>query len=173
MELNGDKICLISICEDDTKDIVKWRNSVRDKFIDRNLFTEESHTSWLNNVVRAGKAVQFVIKVKQDNKKIGSVFLKDIDKTHKKAEYGIFIGDSESQGKGYGTEAAKLITDYGFSVLGLHKIMLRVFAFNLGAVKSYEKAGFCREGYLKDEVCIDGRFYDMILMGMIKEEHNG
>lgn len=173
MELNGDKICLISICEDDTKDIVKWRNSVRDKFIDRNLFTEESHTNWLNNVVRTGRAVQFVIKVKEDNKKIGSVFLKDIDKTHKKAEYGIFIGDSECQGKGYGTEAAGLITDYGFSVLGLHKIMLRVFAFNLGAVKSYEKAGFCQEGYLKDEVCIEGRFYDMILMGMIKEEHNG
>lgn len=166
MEIQGNEVCLIPICEQDTEDIIRWRNSVRDKFIDRNLFTVESHTKWLNNVVKNGKAVQFIIVTNCDGR-IGSVFLRDIDYKNKKAEYGIFIGEAGMQGKGYGTEAARLIIQYGFETLGLHKIMLRVFAFNHKAIKSYEKAGFKREGYLKDDVCIEENFYDIVLMSVI------
>ena len=61
---------------------------------------------------------------------------------------------------------------YGFKELDLHKIILRVFAFNKIAIKSYEKAGFIQEGYLKDEVCIDDNYYDIVLMGIIRGENN-
>lgn len=171
MNIQGDGLCLIPISEKDTVDIIRWRNHVRDNFIFRELFTEESHTRWLNEVVRKGKAVQYIIDTTEDGR-IGSVFLRDIDEVNKKAEYGIFIGEETAQGKGYGSEAAKILIKHGFETLGLHKIMLRVFAFNKKAVKSYENAGFKQEGYLKDEVCIDGTFYDIILMGIIRGEDN-
>lgn len=171
MNIQGDGICLIPISEEDTLDIIRWRNHVRDNFIFRELFTVESHTRWLNEVVRKGKAVQYIIDTVEDGR-VGSVFLRDIDEVHKKAEYGIFIGEEAAQGKGYGSKAAKMLVQHGFDVLGLHKIMLRVFAFNKKAIKSYENAGFKQEGYLKDEVCIDGKFYDIILMGIIRGEDN-
>lgn len=167
MEIKGKNIRLEEISESDTDDIIRWRNHVRNNFIDRNLFNVESHTKWLNEIVRKGKAVQFIIDTEAYGR-IGSVFLRDIDYKNGKAEYGIFIGEDAALGKGYGTEAAGLIIKYGFDDLKLHKIMLRVFAFNNGAIRSYEKAGFVREGYLRDEVCIDGKYYDIVLMGIIK-----
>jgi len=58
---------------------------------------------------------------------------------------------------------------YSFREEGLHKLMLRVYADNQQAIRSYEKAGFVKEAYLKDDVWIDGRFRDMILMGVCNE----
>lgn len=167
MVIQGKKLKLVPIEERDTSDVICWRNNVRDKFISRDLFTIESHTKWLNEVVKKGKAVQYIIDTKQDGK-IGSVFLKDIDKMNQKAEFGIFIGYNDARGKGYGSEAAGLMIQHGFKELKLHKIMLRVFSDNYNAIRSYEKVGFVQEGFLKDEVYLDNRFYDIILMGIIK-----
>ena len=108
MIIEGTRVQLLPISEDDTKNIVKWRNHVRGQFLDRRLFTEESHNYWLHTMVETGKVAQFVIEVKGKDK-IGSVFLRDIDRKNKKAEFGIFIGEDRYQGKGYGTEAAELI----------------------------------------------------------------
>jgi RimJ/RimL family protein N-acetyltransferase len=171
MVIEGKRVSLSPMAERDLEAVVQWRNQVRDKFIYRELFTVQSQTKWLREVVQKGKAVQYIIHEKTGNG-IGSVFLKDIDKKNKKAEYGIFIGEKGAQGKGYGTEAAKLMIQYGFKELDLHKIILRVFAFNKIAIKSYEKAGFIQEGYLKDEVCIDDNYYDIVLMGIIRGENN-
>ena len=104
---------------------------------------------------------------------MGSVYLRDIIQEHKRAEYGIFIGEEDAIGRGYGTQAVKLIVAYGFEYLHLHKIMLRVLAKNERARKSYEKAGFVQEAYLKDEVFLQGAFQDVIYMAMINEKKNG
>ena len=107
-----------------------------------------------------------------DIKRILSValYVRDIDMEHKKAEYGVFIGETDCYGKGYGTEAAELMCEYAFSYLGLHKLMLRVYAENERAIKSYEKAGFVKEAYLKDDVFVQGKYRDVVLMAMFHEE---
>ena len=89
---------------------------------------------------------------------------------HKKAEYGIFIGETDCLGMGYGTEAAELMTEYAFEYLGLHKLMLRVYAENERAIKSYEKAGFVKEAYLKDDVFVQGKYRDIVLMAILNEK---
>ena len=166
MELENSTIILRPITDSDTDNIILWRNreSVRRHFIYQKPFTREGHRAWLNNMVRTGKVAQFVIYSKELCKDVGSVFLRDIDRENNKAEYGIFVGEDDARGKGIGTAAAELILGYGFEVLHLHKIFLRVFADNTRAIKSYEKAGFVREAYLKDDVCISGRYRDIILM---------
>lgn len=145
--------------------IVKWRNTdfVRQNFIYREPFTVEGHRNWVETMIKTGKVVQFIICTKED-KPIGSVYLRDIDREHRKAEYGIFIGEEDALGKGYGTRAAKLMLAYAFEELKLHKVMLRLLAGNERAKRSYEKAGFVQEAYLKDEVFLDGAFRDVILM---------
>lgn len=165
------KIKLRLMTEEDTENIVKWRNNVRvrNNFIYQKPFTKEGHKYWIDTYVKSGAVVQFIIEESATSRPVGSVYFRDIDKEHKKAEYGIFIGEDDAVGKGYGTQAAKLAIQYGFKVLKLHKIMLRVFADNIGAVKSYEKAGFVKEAYLKDDVCINGIFKDMILMAVIAQ----
>lgn len=157
---------------EDTDDIVRWRNQdeVRKNFIYQNLFTRQSHENWIKNMVEPGKVVQMVICDEKTDLPLGSVYIRDIDPVHHKGEYGIFIGEAQARGRGVGTAAAKLMVKYGLAELGLHKIFLRVFADNLRAIRSYEKAGFVQEAYLKDEVCIDGKYRDMLFMAVIGEE---
>ena len=92
------------------------------------------------------------------------MYLRDIDREHRRAEYGIFIGEKGALGCGFGTQAAGLVLRYSFETLKLHKLMLRVLAGNVRARRSYEKAGFVQEAYLRDEVYLDGGFQDVILM---------
>lgn len=166
MRLNGEFVYLTSITYNDTDDIVRWRNkdSVRRFFIYREEFTAESHKRWLEDTVMTGKAIQFIIREKKTNLKIGSVYLKDIDKKNRKCEFGIFIGEEEKTGIGYGREAALLATNYAFKQLGINKVYLRVLSENLRAYKSYLSSGFKKEGVFEQDVWIEGKAYDIIFM---------
>ena len=156
---------------EDTDFIVSWRNSdeVRRNFIYQALFTRESHENWIKTMIETGKVVQLMICETDTDRPVGSVYIRDIDRTHQKAEYGIFIGAAEARGKGYGTAAAKLMIQYCFGELQLHRLFLRVYADNMQAIRSYEKAGFVKEAHLRDDVCIDGKYRDIVLMGIINE----
>ncbi|MCI8566662.1 MAG: UDP-4-amino-4,6-dideoxy-N-acetyl-beta-L-altrosamine N-acetyltransferase [Lachnospiraceae bacterium] len=171
--IEGVNIYLRPITMDDTADILRWRNDerVRSNFIDQALFTVETHENWMRTRVASGSVVQFIIHEKETGRPVGSVYLRDIDRKNKKAEYGIFIGEADAAGKGLGSEAARLAVAYARDTLKLHKLMLRVFADNAGAVKSYQRAGFEKEGYLRDEFLQAGGYRDILLMAIIFEEN--
>lgn len=166
--IKGKAISLRKMQESDTPNIVKWRNSekVRKYFIYQTRITEEDHKNWIVDKVLTGEVVQFIICENESGSDIGSVYIKDINMLHKKAEYGIFISE-EFQGKGFGTEVAELMLQYAFEVVGMHKIYLRVLADNSRAIKAYEHAGFKQEAYLVDEVFIGNEFKNLILMASI------
>ncbi len=168
--LEGEDIFLRLMNKEDTENIVKWRNSdfVRRNFIYQKPFTREGHQHWIETMVDTGKVVQFIICTK-GGQPVGSVYLRDINKIDHKAEYGIFIGEKDALGKGFGTQAARLIIRYAFEQLGLHKVMLRLLADNKQAYRSYEKAGFVQEAYLKDEVYLEGTYKDVIYMAIIHQ----
>ncbi len=166
MKIEGKQIYLSPISYEDTEDIVRWRNKpcVREHFIYREPFTREIHENWMKTKVEVGKVIQYIICDKATTRKIGSVYLRDIDRKNRKCEFGIFIGEEDFLSRGYGREAAELITDYAFGELGIHKIYLRVLAHNQRALCSYLKAGFVQEGISKDDVWIDGVPYDVVFM---------
>ena len=139
------KVQIRPITPEDTEKVVTWRNRdfVRKNFIYQELFTEDGHRAWLHEQVEPGYVAQFIICV-EGLGEIGSVYLRDIDRDQKTAEYGIFIGEEEALGCGYGTQAARLALDYGFETLGLSRIFLRFLEDNPRAGRSYEKAGFRR-----------------------------
>lgn len=170
--INGKKVYLLPITSLYTEDIIRWRNApeVRQYFIYRKPFTTEEHERWMEKEVKTEKCKQFIIYYKKTGSPIGSVYLRDIDRVNGKAEYGIFIGDASLRGKGLGTEVAKLMLQYAFERLKLHKVMLRVLSFNIAAVKSYEKAGFVQEAYLREEVLIDSEYQDVIYMAAINPD---
>ncbi len=160
------------ITEADTDNIIKWRNNpaVSNNFIYRSTFTKESHLNWYNNKIKTGEVVQFIISY--ENADVGSVYIRDIDMNNKKGEFGIFLGEERFFGKGIGTSATKLILDYAFNELNLNKVYLRVFTKNLGAIKSYEKAGFKQDGIFREDVIINSIPYDIMFMSMLKNEYN-
>ena len=173
--IENEKIYLRKMEYTDTSDIIRWRNSdaVRTHFIYQGLFTKESHEQWIRTMVETGKVDQLIICMQTTDgqeKPVGSVYIRDIDATHNKAEYGIFIGEEAARGCGIGSMAADLMIRYCFEQLRLHRLFLRVFADNVQAIRSYEKAGFKREALLKDDVLINGQYRDIVLMGIINPE---
>ncbi|MBR6477323.1 MAG: GNAT family N-acetyltransferase [Lachnospiraceae bacterium] len=157
---------------EDTPLIVTWRNSeaVRSRFIYREDFTEEGHLSWIKNMIETGKVIQMMICDLKTDRPLGSVYFRDVDRTHAKAEYGIFIGEEDARGRGVGSAAAKLALRYGFEEEGFHRIFLRVLSDNHQAIGSYENAGFRKEALLREDVFLDGAYRDVILMGILDRE---
>ncbi len=139
----GQQVHLRLMTEADTARIVAWRNQdfVRHNFISQALFTEEGHHRWIEERVKPGYVVQFIICL-ADEREIGSVYLRDIDRAAGVAEYGIFIGEEDALGYGYGSQAAGLALEYAFEVLRLQRVFLRFLEGNERACKSYKNAGF-------------------------------
>lgn len=166
------QIYLRPVTEEDADLIVGWRNkpSVKKYYIYQGEFTREGHLKWFRTMKESGRACQMMIMDKNGDIPLGVVDIKDIDHDHHKGEYGIFIGDEAARGRGIGTEAAKLMIQYGFEELGLHRIYLRALAGNKQAIRSYEKAGFKQEGYLCDDVYINGEYVDIVWMAVVNKE---
>ena len=120
----GAGIYLRLMTREDTDRIVAWRNSdaVRKNFIYQALFTRESHENWIRTHVETGDVVQMIICDLANDKPLGSVYIRDIDRHHNKAEYGIFIGEESARGRGIGTAAAKLMLRYCFEQEKLHRV---------------------------------------------------
>jgi len=100
---------------------------------------------------------------------IGNITLNDINWIHRTANLGIMIGDKGYWGKGYGTEAIKLMTKYAFDKLNLHKIWLSLWDDNIAAFRAYEKAGYKKEAELLSELYRNGKYHNRIYMGIINE----
>jgi RimJ/RimL family protein N-acetyltransferase len=100
----------------------------------------------------------------------GSVGLMHIDWISRKAEIGIMIGEKRFWNKGYGTEAMRLILKHGFETLNLHRLYLRVFSDNPGAIRAYEKAGFVLEARMREAHFAEGQYKDDLMMSVLRSE---
>ncbi|MCM1192593.1 MAG: GNAT family N-acetyltransferase [Butyrivibrio sp.] len=165
-------IYLRPMTEQDTDNIIAWRNreDVRRNFIYREPFTRAGHENWIKTMIQTGRAVQMIICDLSSEQPLGSVYIRDVDRVHNKAEYGMFIGVPEARGRGIGTASVRLMLRYCFEEAGLHRVYMRVLAENRQSFRSCEKGGFVQEGYLRDDVCIDGEYHDIIWMAAVKHD---
>jgi RimJ/RimL family protein N-acetyltransferase len=112
----------------------------------------------------------FVICLLADDRPIGTIGLHQVDQHNGTAEFGIAIGEKGEWGKGYGTDAARAICDFGFAELRLERIGLYVYAGNDRGRRAYEKAGFVHEGTLRRAHFAEGDYHDMHVMALLRDE---
>jgi RimJ/RimL family protein N-acetyltransferase len=103
-------------------------------------------------------------------KLIGNCGVFGIEWENRSAELGIMIGEKSEWNKGYGAEAMMLLLRHGFETLNLNRIALRVYAENVRAVRSYEKAGFVLEGRMREAVYKHGKYDDVLIMSVLRSE---
>ena len=113
----------------------------------------------------------FVIEAIAESKYIGAINFHAINWLNRSAELGIVIGDKSYWGRGYGTDAMRVMMRLAFDKMNLHRLWLRVYEYNQRAIASYEKCGFKREGVLRKARFFRGRYYDTFVMGILDDEY--
>jgi RimJ/RimL family protein N-acetyltransferase len=103
---------------------------------------------------------------------IGVARLMFIDFMNKNSELGIYIGDQNYYGFGYGETSLKLLLSLAFENLNLNKVFLKVSAENKNAIKLYEKVGFVTEGTLKSHHFCDEKYIDLKIMSIFNNKIN-
>jgi RimJ/RimL family protein N-acetyltransferase len=126
------------------------------------------HAAWLRDIVTRSDTVVFAIRQKRGDRLIGVCQLHSISAVHRSAELQIRIGEPRARGRGYGVEAVRLLVDFAFRDLNLHRVWLRVFRTNTRALKTYAAAGFAKEGVMRDAAFVNGRFVDVVAMGITR-----
>lgn len=188
--ING-KTCHLRVLEETDQEAAKWQRAVMAGLTTHYLFTGsypmrhiDVKKKWQEE--REAGDVLFGIHVEEwkggcehsmagrcpncAHDFVGTVGLHGLREIYHSAEFRILIFHPDAIGKGIGTEATRLLVDYGFSRLNLNRIWLGVHEDNKGAIKCYEKAGFKIEGRLREELFTHGKYWDAVRMGILRKE---
>jgi diamine N-acetyltransferase len=164
----GDKVAL-GPCRRDLMPLYdRWFNDFEvglPYFLQLRPHTREAREAWYEQLARDDPSTtDFQIYERATMRPIGRTMLDQIDLFNRTAEFGILIGEKECWGKGYGSETAVLMLDYGFTLLRLHNIMLRVDSYNERAIRAYRRAGFREFGRRHEARSRGERAYDVVHM---------
>ena len=171
-KIPGERVYLSPLNIEDAETYIKWLNDrsvtdgLGDTYLNFNLIIEKD---WLEENLKKGSHI-YAIVLNETDELIGNVGVEDIKPAHGTATVGIFIGEAQNRGKGYGTEALNLLVGYAFGVLNLQNIMLMVFEFNQNAVKSYQKVGFKEFGRRRKAYYLNNQYHDIIFMDITRED---
>jgi RimJ/RimL family protein N-acetyltransferase len=156
---------------------VRWRNDpqIRDSVLGyRFPVTEAMEADWIDAVLKDRSQTRLVLAVEDasDQAFVGFVYLNNIDWYARNAEFGILIGDPSRQGKSLAKEALALVAAYAFETLNLNRLYVRVAAFNARAQRLFRGFGFVEEGTQRKQAFVGGRYHDIVLFGLLREEYH-
>jgi RimJ/RimL family protein N-acetyltransferase len=149
--LKSERLGFVTLIREDVPTMTAWFQNLEYGVYLRGAsnrpFTLEAETKWFEEKATPSQTlITFSILELETKRLIGTCSLMDINSVNATATLGIGIGETDCLGKGYGTEAVKLMVEYGMFFLNLYNIKLEVFGFNPRAIRAYEKAGFSLVG---------------------------
>lgn len=133
-------------------------------------FSRDDIAAWVTSRSQTTDRLDLAIHRRDDDAYLGELALTDLDAANESVGVRIALASIELRGRGFGGEALRLVLEYAFTVIGLHRVELDVYAFNEGAVRVYERLGFRHEGRLRDALLWDGERHDALLMSMLRPE---
>jgi RimJ/RimL family protein N-acetyltransferase len=168
IRVDGIRIYLRTLEEKDAnQNYCDWLN---DPTVNLYLETRRTSIEELRKYIREKRSspncLFFGIFSKENGEHIGNIKLEPIDFERKRATLGLLIGDKKYWGKGFGTEAVKVLVDWAFNSLGIEELDLGVISENAAAIKVYQKAGFHIEKVEKNAVRHDDKLYDRVVMAI-------
>ena len=177
-KLIGDRIFLspVGTSNEEVEKFTEWMNDFQvTDYIGRsgNITTIIGERDWLENSSKNTESRIFDIIELKDNKLIGVISLENFNWIERSAVLGVFIGDRNFRNNGYGPEAINLLLEYGFEYLNLHSIRLELLSINERAHKCYLKCGFKDTGCNREQVFLNGKYYDKLHMDILENEFTG
>jgi RimJ/RimL family protein N-acetyltransferase len=162
---------LTSIRPEDAAIMASWEeNSDYLRNLDTDIAFPHTISELEEKKERSSNSTYFRLRTIEDDTLIGFVVIHSIEWNNRVGSLAIGIGDPNYQNKGFGSEALQLILRYAFHELNLHRVGLDVIGYNGRAIRAYEKAGFIVEGKIRSAIYRDGRYFDRIMMGILRSE---
>ena len=127
--------------------------------------------AYVELVDRSDKVAAFAIIEKTKNRHIGNISVSDISWKRNSGEIAIVIGDKRFWGRNIGTEAYKLVIEYAFNMLDLHRLYSGMTTSNIGMIKVSEKSGMACEGIFRDAFLKNGEYRDIVQYAIINPNH--
>ena len=171
--IEGELVVLGSLRRDHIPLYLRWINdfgTTRTLGVSPRPMTLEQETAWYEQAAVDDARTGFTIYERATGRPIGNCGLHAVDLANRRTMVGIMIGEPDARGRGYGTEAMRLLLDYAFTVLGLHNVMLTVVEYNGAGRRCYEKVGFREMGRRRESRWYNGRFWDEIHMDILTTE---
>lgn len=167
--IKSENLIMRNIEEKDLDLLMKWRNmpEVSNFLCNDFIYTFDIQRKWFNKIKDDEKNIYLIA---ESSRRFGEARINNLDAKNKKCEIGAHIGEQDFKGKGLGKEIFKALTDYCFNELGMNKVYLRVFKFNEIAINLYKKLGFKEEGILRKDIFKKGKYEDIIIMSVLKDE---
>ncbi|MFJ9501637.1 GNAT family N-acetyltransferase [Brevibacillus centrosporus] len=171
--LEGERVYLRPIGLDDAELYFRtlYHQEVRRLTGTQKHYSREQIQQYIENKSQDSSSVLLLIALRDTDQVIGDIQIGGIDTFNRNAYIRIAIVQGNNQGKGFGSEAMRLMLDYGFGILNLHRIELNVFAYNERAIQTYEKLGFQREGVQRQALYYNHAYHDSILMSILADEY--
>ncbi|MGN7384413.1 MULTISPECIES: GNAT family N-acetyltransferase [unclassified Paenibacillus] len=175
MLFESSKITFRKMTAEDAELYHEWRNDLEvmhttNPYLD--IYPLEETRSFVQQVILGSPSSKsYIVMDKETGTPIGITSLINIDLKNRNAECIIDIGNRAYWGQGYGKETLRLLLDYAFLEMNLHRVSLRVFSFNDKAVKLYEKLGFQHEGISRQCLFRGGAWHDIVHMGLLQREY--
>lgn len=149
-------------------------------FFNYNYISEEQQSDWINKAINDDNQKNFIIKnnyninyinsVGAFKDYLGTLAIQNIDWRNKKAEYVRLLIDKDYRGKGIAYQAEKLLLDYAFNYLNLNKIYCQTYIDNEAVINLHLKTGFKKIGIHKNHIYREGKYIDIQIMEILKEE---
>ena len=170
--LIGERLYLRPLEKEDLAHIRHWANDAEIRQLTGEVMpmSQASADEFLEKVRTDHERVWFVIVLKEGDRVIGETGLLRIFWPWRATDLSIIIGDKEAWGRGYGSEAIRLLLDYAFGYLNMHRVALGVVGFNQRALRFYEKVGFKQEGIQRDGYYHGHAYHDFVMMGILEDD---
>lgn len=168
------RVYLRALEPDDYKISLKWRNDndIWNQLGGCKYFVSEAYEKkWVEEAIFDSKNIRLAICLKENDKYIGNVYIVDINQFARRGNSQIIIGDRDSWGKGYATEAYKLLLDYAFKERGFHRIAAHVLEDNKASIALHLKCGYTQDGIFRKSVFKNGEWKNQIIFSILEEEY--
>jgi len=130
-------------------------------------YTKEMAVEFINSLQNDESRMVCAVYLKENNLHIGNISLQQIDLRNNSAEIAYLFGEKQYWNKGYANEASKLLIDYAFNELKLHRLYFGTHTENIGMQKLGEKLRFKKEGTKKDAQYKNNKYNDIVIYGLI------
>lgn len=172
--LQGELVCLTRPTKDDIAHFARWSADMEyQRLLRRGMVypgSVDDHEAWFADMWKAEDSYPFSIRTIVEDRLVGLLVIKDIFWQARHCSFFIGIGNPEMRGRGYGSDAVRVMLKYAFLEMNLNRVGLEVMAYNEAAMRSYQNVGFRLDGTLRAFVYRDGVYYDIHTMSILRSE---